>query len=408
MWALASHYRVTRDRVWLGEGTGSPLQTMLSAFDWVSAQRRRTMREESGRKVDHWGMLPAASAHDWLAGSTIFNDAYCIYGMTEVVRVLNEIDHPRAAELQRELNEYRANLKTVYSGARDRARPLPLADGRALPYVPRIVTELDWSKIDWTYTGYGPLRAGAWGALEPHDSLVDQSLAFLEAGFPRGEKPYFNLNNPENADINFTKINGRDAERHYIWRHYVEYETIWPIGGPLFLARDDLPRFFEWLFNNMAVVLHHDWRVGVESLDGVPSCAPGDGERWQLMRRMFIHETGGWDGSQQDLFLLQAIPRCWLRPNDRLAVRMMKTFFGGQIDLEAETAADGNSMEVHLDIKLDVKPKEIRMRLRSGDGSPLVSASCDGEEINVLPGDLVVLPATIAGSHTIVGKFKEN
>ena len=31
-----------------------------------------------------------------LAGNTIFNDAFCIYGMTEVVRLLREIKHPRA------------------------------------------------------------------------------------------------------------------------------------------------------------------------------------------------------------------------------------------------------------------------------------------------------------------------
>jgi hypothetical protein len=408
MWALAAHYRVTRDREWLGEGPGSPLQAMVDAFDWVSTQRRRTMREENGRKVDHWGMLPAASAHDWLAGSTIFNDAYCIYGMTEVTRLLHEIGHPRAAELQQELNAYRGDLQTVYSAARDRARPVPLADGRALPYIPRIVTELDWSKIDWTYTGYGPLRAGAWGVLDPHDPLVDQSLAFLEAGLPRGESPYYSPFNREIADVNFTSINSRDAERHHLWRHYVEYETMWPIGGPLFLARDDLPRYFEWLFNNMAIVLHHDWRVGVESLDGAPSCAPGDSERWQLVRRMFVNETGGWDGSQQDLFLLQAIPRCWLRPNDRLAVRKMKTYFGGQLDLVTETAADGASIQVTLDINLDVPPKKVRMRLRSGDGSPLTAATYDGTELKVLPGDIIELPTTISGAHKIVGSFKRN
>ena len=160
MWALAAHYRVTRDRDWLSEGPGSPLQTMLDAFDWVSVQRRRTMREENGERVAHWGLLPPASAHDWLAGSTIFNDAFCIYGMAEVVRMLAEIDHPRAAEMQRELNDYRECLRRNYAAARDRARPLPLADGRAIPYVPRVIQELNWERIDWTYSGYGPLRAG--------------------------------------------------------------------------------------------------------------------------------------------------------------------------------------------------------------------------------------------------------
>jgi hypothetical protein len=148
IWALAAHYRVTRDDKWLGHGAGSPLQTMIEGFDWVSQQRKRTMREVGGKKVPYWGLLPAASAHDWLAGNTIFNDAYCIFGMTEVVRLLGEIKHPRAAEMAQELNDYRQCLHDRYAEARDRARRLPLADGTTIPFVPRMVQELDWTKPD--------------------------------------------------------------------------------------------------------------------------------------------------------------------------------------------------------------------------------------------------------------------
>ncbi|GMV96166.1 MAG: hypothetical protein AMXMBFR83_05340 [Phycisphaerae bacterium] len=405
MWALAGHYRLTRDRRWLGEGPGSPLQAMLDGFDWVSVQRRRTMREENGRRVEHWGVLPAASAHDWLAGCTIFNDAFCIYGMTEIVRLLGEIGHPRAEEMRKELNDYRRDLERAYAAARDRARPIPLPDGRFLPYVPRIVQELNWERIDWTYTGYGPLRAGAWGALEPNNLLVDQALAFLEAGIPGGSGPILNLPHRGIADTNFEAVSDPKAERHWLMRHYVEYETMWPIGGHLFLARDDLPRFFEWLFNNLAVVLHHDWRVGVESLDGVPSCAPGDGDRWQLIRRMFINETGGWDGGQQELFLFQAMPRSWLRPGDRLAVRDMRTYFGGRVQLEMEVAADGDSVQARADLALVEQPTGIRMRLRSGDGRPLKSAAVNDRPVEVQPGDVIVLPSQPKGQYRIVGRF---
>jgi hypothetical protein len=274
--------------------------------------------------------------------------------------------------------------------------------------VPRIVQELDWTKPDWTYTGYGPLRAGAWGALDPHDELVDQSLAFLEVGMPQGEGPYFGAHTQyaDLADINWADISDPQAERHYLWRHYVEYETMWPVGGSLFLARDDLPRFFEWLFHNLSVVLHHDWRVGVESLDGVPSCAPGDGERWQAIRRMFVNERGGYDGSPQSLWFLQAIPRSWLRPGCRMSVRDMGTHFGGQVDLEAEVAKDGNSVTVLARLDLAVAPQEVRMRLRSGDGRPLASAEVNGETIPVLEGDTLQLPTQPQGRYRIVGQFQ--
>jgi hypothetical protein len=69
------------------------------------------MRAVEGRPVEHWGLLPAASAHDWLAGNTVFNDAFCIYGMTEVVRLMREVHHPRAEEMANELNAYRQCLR---------------------------------------------------------------------------------------------------------------------------------------------------------------------------------------------------------------------------------------------------------------------------------------------------------
>jgi hypothetical protein len=409
LWALASHYRITRDRDWLGRGPGSPLHAILEACDWIATQRRRTMREENGRKVPHWGLFPAASAHDWLSGNTIFNDAFCIFGMMESVRLLREIDHARVEEMAHELNDYRACLRERYREARDRARRVPMPDGTELPYVPRDVYELDWAKTDWTYTGYGPLRAGAWGALDPHDELVNQALAFVEAGMPQGEGFYLTMAKDgfegPTADENFRDISDPKASRHFLWRHYVEYETMWPIGFDLFLQRDDLPRFFEWFFHNLSVVIHHDFRVGVESLDGVPSCAPGDGERWRAIRNMFVNERGGYDGSQQSLWLLQAIPRSWLKPGSRLSIQQTGTHFGGLVDLEAEVAKDGNSILVSTDVNLAVLPTEVRMRLRSGDGRPLASAQVNGRKIPVLEKDTITIPTETQGKYRIVGRF---
>ena len=116
--------------------------------------------------------------------------------MTEVVRLLREIKHPRAEEMAKELNDYRRCLHDRYAEARDRARRLPLADGTTIPFVPRMVQELDWAKPDWTYSGYSAMRAGAWGVIDPHDPLIDETLACLEAGMPKGEGAYFSPGPP--------------------------------------------------------------------------------------------------------------------------------------------------------------------------------------------------------------------
>ena len=381
--ALAAHYRITRDRQWLGSGPRSPLQAILDACDWIAVQRKRTMREVGGRKVPQWGLLPAASAHDWLSGSVIFNDAWCIAGMAEAVRLLREIDHPRWAEVANELHDYRACLKARYTEARDRARRVPLDDGTSIPFVPRMITELDWVGLDWTYAGYGPLRAGGLGALDPHDALVDQTLAFLEAGRPTA--------NP--------------VQRECFWQHYVEPETHWPMYD-VFLNRDDLPRFVELLFNNLAAAVHEDFRVGCEAREGVVSVSPADAEHWRMVREMFVREIGGYDGSEQGLFLLQAIPRAWLRPGERLAISEMGTHLGGKIGVDLQVASDGNSLTVDATLtKLTVKPKEIRVRLRSGDGRPLASATVNGRPTPVQPGDVLALPVQTEGTFRIVGHF---
>jgi hypothetical protein len=406
LWALASHYRITRDGEWLGAGPESPLQAILDACDWTAAQRRVTMREQNGKKVPHWGLLPAAAAHDWLSGNTIFNDAFCIFGMIEAVRLLREIDHPRAEAIAEELNDYRACLRDRYMEARDLARPVSHPDGSEIPYVPRDTGELDWEKVDWTYTGYGPLRAGAWGALDPNHELVDQALAFLETGLPKGEGHYLNIRD-QTADVNWQDISDPNADRHFLWRHYVEYETMWPIGTDLFLQRDDLPRFFEFFFNNLAVVLHQPWQVGVESLDGVPSCAPGDAERWRMIRNMFVNERGGHDGSQQSLWLLQAIPRSWLFPGSHLCAKDMGTHFGGAVDLEVHVSEDGESLDVKAEYELGVRPTEIRMRLRSGNGKPLASATVNGAETTILEADTIRLPQATTGNYRIVCSFRQ-
>ena len=158
--------------------------------------------------------------------------------------------------------------------------------------------------------------------------------------------------------------------REYFWPHYVEPETHWPMGD-VFLSRDDLPRFFELMFNNLAAAVHEDFRVGCEAREGVVSVSPADAEHWRMVRDMFVREVGGYDGSEQGLFLLQAIPRSWLRPGERLAVTEMGTYFGGKISLDVQVAEDGNSVTVDAKLmKLAVKPKNIRIRLRPATAGP--------------------------------------
>jgi hypothetical protein len=282
--------------------------------------------------------------------------------------------------MAKELKAYRDCLRDRYNEARDLARPVPVPGGGTIPYVPRDVYELDWQKVDWTYANYGPVRAGGQGAFDPNDPLVEQALRFLDVGMPK------------------------DGKQTFFWRHYVEQETMWPMYE-VFLQRDELDRFFEFFFHNFTAAIHHEFRVGCEARDGIPSCAPGEGERWKTVRNMFVNEHGGYDGSQQSLWLLQAIPRSWLKAGGRLGVREMGTDFGGHVDLEVEVAPDGNSVAVHGRLDLVLLPAEIRMRLRSGSGRRLTSVEINGRKMQAVGKDSVLLPPEKKQEYRIVARF---
>ncbi len=122
---------------------------------------------------------------------------------------------------------------------------------------------------------------------------------------------------------------------------------------------------------------------------------------------MFVREDGGYDGSAQALWLLQAIPREWLKPGDRLSASRIRTCFGGQVDVSLGVADDGGSVTIEAVLgKTAIRPKEIRMRLRSGDGSPLISATLQGAAVPVQRGDTIPLPADAEGPIKVVGRFE--
>lgn len=405
LWDLAGHYRITRDKQWLGEGEGSPLLAILDGCEWLKVQRARTKFEKDGKKISYWGLLPPASVHDWLAGSVIINDAYCIQGMAESVRLLREIGHPRYEEFASELADYRQCLKQNYILARDSAKPMILEDGSAIPFVPRSTEELDWKKIDWTYTSYGPGRAGAVGAIEPDDELIDQFISFLEAGFPKCH----NLIDPRNdsAEQSWYDVSAfapENSPRTNIWRHYIDYEINWPMTN-LFLQRDDLPRFFECFFNSFAII-DRSWMIGAESIDGVPGCSPGEAVRWSAIRNMFVNEIGGYDGSQQELFLLQAIPKEWLKAGEHLSAKDMRTYFGGKIDIDINIAENGMSLEVALEIDVAVKPSRILVRLRSQHGGDLISAKVNKKQVQVIDSDIIELKQEKKSFFSIEAAFE--
>ena len=227
--------------------------------------------------MPQWGLLPAASAHDWLSGSVIFNDAWCIAGMAEAVRLLEKSAIPATPRLAKELQDYRACLECPLQRGPRSGPPRPLgrwhddplraADGHRVRLGRR---RLDLRRL-WSASGR---RIGRLGSARP----AGRSNARL----PRSRRPA--------GLARFSSQHGTVRQpAECFWQHYVEPETHWPMYD-VFLNRDDLPRFFELLFNNLVAAVHADFRVGCEGREGVVSVSPADAEHWRMVRDMFVRE----------------------------------------------------------------------------------------------------------------------
>ena len=86
---------------------------------------------------------------------------------------------------------------------------------------------------------------------------------------------------------------------------------------------------------------------------------------------MFVNERGGHDGSQQSLWFLQAIPRCWLKPGSHLSIEQIGTRFGGRADVSADVKDDGNSIAVTARHDLVVQTGRNHHKAAFGDGRRL-------------------------------------
>jgi hypothetical protein len=84
----------------------------------------------------------------------------------------------------------------------------------------------------------------------------------------------------------------------------------------------------------------------------------------------------------------------------------MGTWFGGTVDLDVRVADDGRSVTMVAKLRnLRVTPKALCLRLRSGSGAPLASATVNGKPVAVGKGDTVALPPVRDAVYRVKGTF---
>jgi len=391
MWAIGEHARLSNDWSWFRQH----VDKLVLACEWIAEQRKRTkLRDASGEKVLSYGLLPAANAFDWGFGHMFWSDAHTYRGLREIAQCLERTGHPRAPEFLSEAEQYRDDIIASVTRCREASPPVPLEDGSSIPFVPMSVEMRDYFAPDWTYVACGPLHL-AWAGVVPCDhELIEQTLAFLEAGRPLGRWDGERQNYqgwdwaPRTpVDEDFSEATRPAQGRCFFWRHKMTYEPGWIPQAFVFMGRDDMPALLEHFYSLISNGGQHaHLRSPVEQRDGVAWTQPGQASLLWLMRDMLVREEGG------RLLLAPSCPRAWLAPRKRIAARGLPTHFGPvTYHVEAHLNQPKVMGRVLLD-ELRQTPEAVLLRLRRPDGALPRVVTINGQLTGQRESEWVTLP----------------
>jgi hypothetical protein len=388
MWTLAEHFRFTGDREWLR----SIRQNLLSAAKWIVEERKATQRREAdGTPAREFGLLPAGQLedneewHHWFAVN-----AYAYRGLRAAGEVLATLDPAEGANLQREAERYRADIRRA---------------------VERAVADVPVAR----------LRSGAWGIVVPprtrlhgrdtgwirnilYGAHVLLDCGVFEVGEPVAE---YILD-----DLEDNLFLGTDAfsvaEQDWFSRGGIAMQPSLVNTFTTYASRGETPQALRAFYNTFAASYYPDINAFTEWL---PSFGRGGGPYYKTsdeaaflawLRLMLIREEG------RNLNLTPTAPRRWFRPGGTIEVRNAQTFFG-TVSFTITSEADRDRIVASLILPTPREPGGVvAVRLRHPDGKRLISATVnDGEALIDTASESVQVPFQ-SGTFRIVARFEGN
>jgi hypothetical protein len=348
LWALAQHYRYTRDRAWLERVAGA----LVKGCNWIIRERQATLHAGTIQ----YGFLPSGSLEDvtdywtWLA-----TNAYAYWGFQAAADVLAEIDHPDAERLGNEARAFGQNLRAGFFEACARSPVVRLSDGRWVPHFPsrqeRRGRDFGWLREVLE----GPVHLIYCGLVDPDESAAgwiledyeDNLFLSKQYGYPPEdfERQWFHwggFSNQSNLLLFPPIYLWRDQPKHYLRAYFNAFASAF-FPDTMTLCEHALPTL-------------DDWRG-----DHFKSSDEANSVSW--LRFMFLNEQG------QDLYVGQAIPRAWFEDGKTMQVERARTLFG-EASLAIESRAATGWIVIRLDPPRRSPPRHIYVRVRHPQGRP--------------------------------------
>lgn len=354
MWGLVSHYRFTRDDVWLKRIAPG----LMDGCAWVIRERVR-MADGPGR-----GLLPHGSLEDigdwwqWLS-----SNAYTWMGLNAAGWGLEKAGHPEANRVRQEADTYRASIAKAFWQAAQQAPLVRLRDGVSVPHFPSHVQKRG--------------RTFGWIC-----EVLEGAIHLLQSGVldARSREALWILKDYED-NLYLSPHYGYDIpdfDAHWFdWGGFT-LQACLVSSVDAYLQRGDVKHALRALFNAIAVNFFADTCIMTEH--AAPRLGDWRGDHFKTsdeanacgwLRHLFIREDG------DDLLLGQAVPLDWLASGQRVGLENACTHFGvmslffQQDECGISAFLNGPARNSPVRIRLCFRPLEARKAaMVTVDGRP--------------------------------------
>ena len=358
LYEVSRHALLTGDR----EFTDRWLEAIVKACEFI--KQARESRDHDGVP----GVLPPAVATDRrVPNQSGWNIGWNYKGLTEAVRLLESLDHPRAAEFAAEAGDYR---QTYLEALREAASVAPSwtdSRGDRHPLVP-VSLSAGGDNTHAFYLDTGPLFLVWAGLIDAGDPLMRSTRVFFREGpnnrvfDPRGDcwqRP-----------VLVHEISS--CEPCYSWNVYHS----WQLG--------DRSRYLEGMYSLLAGALSRQTYISCETRHGIYGNIFASPLLVDLVRLAVIDDRI----AENELHLLRLAPLAWLKPDFETRFEKMPTEFG-PVTISFKLGRQGKALELSYLPGFRQRPQKVVLHVPDLPG--LKRLTLNGSPLRVEPGGEVTL-----------------
>ncbi|MEN8227297.1 MAG: hypothetical protein ABFS38_04015 [Bacteroidota bacterium] len=336
LYMLSMHGLLSGNEDYMNEYT----DVIVRSCEWIRDVRAQT-NHDGYKKV-----LPPGVATDLKTSiQAVWNDGWNYKGLTTAVKMLKEIDHPRAVEFEEEAKRYREDFREAFQ---TKLKTMPRWEDAAGKEHYLVPTSLYGdSPLEYLHAFYldtGPLFLVFSGLMSADDPAMRSSLDWFREGPPH-QQNNIRIAGSDNAECDEVALLDHEissCEPMYSWNMFHNLELA------------DRKHFMEGMYSLFAGAISQQTLTSCETRAGITGTVFSASLAIYLARLAVIDD----ETRDNELHLLHLVPQVWLQKDKELIMEYMPTIYG-PVTLRGRLSDDGASLNLEYTADFRIEPARV-------------------------------------------------